>query len=109
MAFFLAFLVTRGRIGLLVLAALLAFFSLDDIVAAHERIGTIVREDVLGLPTGWGRVLWPLVFLSLLATTALTLWRVGGAQLPRIGDAIRTGLGAHLVRRHRGGRLGALT
>jgi hypothetical protein len=56
------------------LAALLTFFSMDDVVAIHERLGSVVRSDVLGLPTGFGRLVWPAIFFPLLAAAFFLLW-----------------------------------
>ncbi len=61
------------------LAAILVFFSADDVAALHERLGTAVRDDVLGLPSGFGRLVWPALFFPLLAAALLLLreWRRG--------------------------------
>lgn len=90
-AFALGLLVAERRRILLVLAALLAYFSLDDMVAVHERIGTMAREG-LGLETGWGRSIWPVLFLPLLATAFLGLWRTASTQPAPAGEQIRRGL-----------------
>jgi hypothetical protein len=79
--------------GALALAAVLAFFSLDDVVAFHETIGTHVRGDLLGLSTGWGRVFWPAIFFPLLAFTFLMLLRISWEAPSRASTAIRIALG----------------
>jgi hypothetical protein len=56
------------------LMAILAFFSLDDIVRIHERVGTGF-EDALGLGEAWGRLIWPIIFMPLLAAAFILLWR----------------------------------
>jgi hypothetical protein len=75
------------------LALVLAFFSVDDLVKVHEQVGTRFRDDVLGLPTGWGRLAWPAIFFPLLAGVFLLLWRLSREAMPRAGRWIRAGLG----------------
>ncbi|HEX7254616.1 MAG TPA: hypothetical protein VF236_01690 [Gaiellaceae bacterium] len=77
----------------LLLAGILIFFSLDDVAAIHEKLGTAVRGDVLGLPTGWGRLVWPALFFPLLAAALLLLWELR-RRAPR---AAATGLGLGLA------------
>lgn len=60
---------------LLSLTAILTFFSLDDIVRIHEEVGSVFREDVLGLGEAWGRLVWPIIFMPLLAGAFIVLWR----------------------------------
>ncbi len=74
-------------------AAVLAFLSLDDVVGVHERLGTAVRDDVFGLPTGWGRLTWPVLLLPLLALTFVVLWQVSQEAAARAGRFLRIGLG----------------
>lgn len=57
---------------LVVLAALLAFFSLDDAIQLHERAAAQV-ETAFGLPEEYGRVIWPALWMPLLATAFLIL------------------------------------
>jgi hypothetical protein len=78
-----------ARRGAFALAAVLAFFSLDDIVAFHERIGVHVRGD---LAAGWGRLLWPAIFFPLLAFSFLMLLRLSRDAPPRADKAILFGL-----------------
>jgi hypothetical protein len=89
---FLLWLVPRGAGRLLVVAVVLAFFSLDDVVRIHERLGTAIRSDVFGLPTGWGRLVWPAIFLPLLALAFVVLWRLAEGAPERVGSALRLGL-----------------
>jgi hypothetical protein len=91
----LAVLSGRGRLWFL--AAVLAFFSVDDLVKIHEQVGTRVRDDVFGLPTGWGRIAWPAIFFPLLAATFLLLWRLAGDAPARAGRWLRVGLGLLVV------------
>ena len=85
----------RGR--MLGLAAVFAFFSLDDIVAFHERGGQKVRGDLLGLETGWGRLVWPVLFFPLLAFAFLTLLRLARSAPPRARRALHLALGLIVV------------
>lgn len=91
----LAVFTGAGRLWFL--AAVLAFFSVDDLVKIHEQIGTRVREDLFGLPTGWGRLAWPAIFFPLLATTFLLLWRLAGDAPVRAGRWLRVGLALLVV------------
>lgn len=62
---------TRRRF---LLAAAVAFLSLDDEVALHERLAVVVRRDFLGLPEDWvNRVVWPAIYLPILAATFVLL------------------------------------
>jgi hypothetical protein len=74
------------------LAAILTFFSFDDIVRVHERVAYSLREDVLGLQLAYGRILWPILFFPLLAAAFLLLWRLAEQAPARAEWAIRTGL-----------------
>jgi hypothetical protein len=64
------------------LAAILTFFSLDDIIRVHERVAYSLRADVLGFQLAYGRILWPILFF----------WRLADQVPARAGWAIRTGL-----------------
>jgi hypothetical protein len=75
------------------LAFVLAFFSVDDILAIHERVGRAVRDDALDLESGWGRIVWPTIFFPLLASAFLILWRLGREAPPSAGRVLRLGLG----------------
>lgn len=57
------------------LAALLALFSLDDMVELHEKYGEELAEEALGLPEKAAHAVWPAVFLPLLALALLLLLR----------------------------------
>lgn len=74
------------------LAAILAFFSLDDIIRVHERVTYSLREDVFGFQLAYGRILWPILFFPLLVAAFLLLWRLAEQAPARAGWAIRTGL-----------------
>lgn len=62
-----------GRKGfLLTLAGLIAFLSLDEAVAIHERIGLRVVA-LLDISPVWDSVIWPVLYLPLLATVLILL------------------------------------
>jgi hypothetical protein len=82
--------VPSARLAALAVAGVLAFFSLDDVVGFHERVGVHVRGD---LASGWGRLLWPAVFFPLLAFCFLMLLRLSRAAPRRARTAIRVALG----------------
>jgi hypothetical protein len=60
----------RGR--MLLLAASLAYLSLDDFVELHERLGDWVGDE-LGLPEAIGPRIWVIVYLPVLVAAALLL------------------------------------
>lgn len=73
---------------LLGLAGLLAFLSLDDLITIHERVSRLALT--LDLWAHAGRLVWPIVFLPLLAATFVGLWWIGdapGGELERGGRA----------------------
>jgi len=78
---------------LLALTLILAYFSLDDIVRIHERVAYSFREDVLGVQLAYGRMIWPIMFLPILAAAFLLLWRFAGQAPARAARGIRVGLG----------------
>jgi hypothetical protein len=91
-AFLLAVLPRTNAGRLWFLTAVLAFFSVDDLVKVHEGVGTGIRERLLDLPTGWGRVAWPVIFLPFLAAVFLLLWRMASDTGGRAGLWIKGGL-----------------
>ena len=60
----------RGR--MLLLAAALAYLSLDDFIELHERLGDWVGDE-LGLPEAIGPRIWVIVYLPVLVAAALLL------------------------------------
>lgn len=80
-AFLLALMQERIDASLLMLAGLLAFFSLDDAIAVHERLGERVA-DALGYGETAQRLIWLILFLPLFALAAIllvsTAWRLPG-------------------------------
>jgi hypothetical protein len=72
------------------LAAVLALFSLDDVLAIHERVGH--EHFGLGPDINIGRVVWPAVYSPILVVAAVLIWTVARrAPLP-VGAVIRAGL-----------------
>ena len=80
------------RRDLLLLAGILAFFSFDDVLQVHERIGDAVEE--LGIPDEWElrRIIWPAVFFPLLAAAFVLLLRLSRASPARERRFIRGGM-----------------
>jgi hypothetical protein len=84
----------RGR--LLVLAALLAFFSLDDILRVHEwTMGEAVErlESLVSFDLEYGRLIWPVLFFPMLVTAFTLLWQLSRTVAVEPARAIRIGLG----------------
>src|SRR5215213_9189819 len=75
----------------LVVLSLILVFSLDDIARYHENLGSAVREDV-GAQSGYGRLIWPIVFFPLLGTAFVLLWRLSERVYERAARFIRLGL-----------------
>jgi hypothetical protein len=76
------------------LGALLVWFSLDDAIAAHEKFGVKVGEDVLGLSEDWAVRVWIVFFVPLLVLAAGLLWQVARAIWPRARRMVLAGLGS---------------
>ncbi len=76
------------------LAGILAFFSLDDVVGIHEALGREVAWEVLGLPKIFLLVVWPALYLPLVASAFLLLWSVARGPVP---PAVRRSLQLGLV------------
>jgi hypothetical protein len=81
----------RRRLDLLLLAALLAWFSLDDIIEAHERVSGKL-EVLESLPEYVRTRLWLPVYLPLLGLAGLLLLRVAAEAPARAGRFVRAGL-----------------
>jgi hypothetical protein len=64
------------------LAAVLMFFSLDDVVAIHEAVGRDVTAQ-LPIAPDLARIVWPAVFLPLLAFVAVVLFQARRHAPPR--------------------------
>jgi hypothetical protein len=81
----------RARAELLLLTAVVAFFSLDDIIQAHERLSE--QLDVLeSLPDYVRTRIWLPVYLPLLGLVGLLLWRAARDGPARAGRFVRAGL-----------------
>ena len=72
------------------LPLVLAYLSLDEMVAIHERITSILRR--LHINIAHAREIWPVVYLPLMAATAIVLWRMAETMTPRAMRFIRVGL-----------------
>jgi hypothetical protein len=69
-------------------ALIMGYFSLDDAVLIHEKIGT-----ALHIFPHSGRSIWPLVYLPLLVGLTVQLWRIAEAQRgPWVRPLVRGGL-----------------
>jgi hypothetical protein len=80
---------SHGR-RLLALGAILVFFSLDDTVRIHETGTYQVMEKITGIEH---RLLWPMLWLPLLATAFLVLWTTARRATASAGRMIRLALG----------------
>lgn len=74
-AFVAATLRTGPLPGLLFVGCATAFFSLDDMVGVHERLARILVLE-FGVADAWGSALLPMVYLPLLAVTAVLILRM---------------------------------
>lgn len=90
-AFLLALTSSRPLWRFFALAAIFTFFSVDDVIALHEKLAFGVGGD-LGFPKLLSRGLWPLLYFPLFAVAALMLWRLSASTQDRIRLAIRLGL-----------------
>ena len=94
-AFQLALVCPRVRRPLLVLAALCAFLSLDDMLALHE---VVARLALRFQPYGHaGYDLWPAVYLPLLVVVGVLLLRTARTVEVRTGRLVVAGLAALAV------------
>jgi hypothetical protein len=89
----LGLIVARGRGRLLLLAALLAFLSADDILALHERISI---ENLGPIPHA-SRLVWPIVFGPILGLAFLLLGLEARHSPAPIRLVMMAGLAALLV------------
>jgi hypothetical protein len=82
--------VTSARRRAVTFAAFaVAFLSLDDFLALHERVSRIGEH----LPFSHAdRVVWPLVFLPLFAVVFVLLWRVAEGEVNAVRAIVRGGL-----------------
>lgn len=81
---------TLDRLRLLAAGAL-AFFSLDDAVGFHERLAER-SVQVLDTAVSLQRILWPFVYLPLLAFVFVILFRMARRHPDAIGTALLAGL-----------------
>ncbi|MGH2500646.1 MAG: hypothetical protein ACRDF0_11245 [Candidatus Limnocylindria bacterium] len=87
-----ALAVTRGgarREGA-ALAAILAFFSLDEAVGIHERI-LLAAVGLTGLPSWTDSLLLPVIYLPIFALAVVLLLRLGRGT-PAVRRSVRLGI-----------------
>ena len=72
------------------LPLILAYLSLDEMVALHERLVKVL--NAIGVDSSYARVVWPALYLPLMAATAIALWRMARGMAPRAGRFIQVGL-----------------
>ncbi len=80
-----------GRLRLLVLALVLAFLSLDDAAAIHERLAARA-EEILGTPELSQRILWIALFLPLIGAAFVLLAGLARELQPRARKFVHIGL-----------------
>ena len=62
----------RRRVAWLVTGAGMAFFSLDESIHLHEKVGGTIK-DALGLPNAGDRIAWEVAWAPIIAATAIAL------------------------------------
>ncbi len=82
----------QRQVGLLVLALILTYFSLDDVATLHERLA-LRAEDSFGLPEDSWRAIWIVAYVPLLLVTVVLLIAVARSATPRVRRFILAGLG----------------
>jgi hypothetical protein len=80
------------RRAFLILAVILVFFSLDDIVQFHEHAGLEFGEDILGLPDYLAVRLWTIFYLPLLLLSGALLFDLPRVLWPRATRFVWGGL-----------------
>jgi integral membrane sensor domain MASE1 len=88
----LAIVGQRPTLPLLGVAGLLAFFSLDEALAVHERVANTALER-LDLSSAWDSVVWPIIYLPLTGAILVTLLVVSRTSPRTIGRLLVVGLG----------------
>lgn len=88
-----AVLVLESRMRYLLIAAIFAFFSLDDAIEIHEQVSWNLAVETLGLPSYVQGRLFAVIYLPLLAGAGLLLWRVAQESPARIRLHLHAGLG----------------
>jgi hypothetical protein len=86
-----AILLPGQRRGYILLACLLAFFSLDEAILLHERLSGWIL-DSFGFSASWDSVLWPALYLPLAAPVVLILVAVARTAPVRASRFILVGL-----------------
>jgi hypothetical protein len=81
----------------LALGIILAWFSFDDSVQVHERLGEWATTNVFSAQDDYAHALWLVVFFPLLGLAFLLLWQVS-RELPSRGRfVLRAGLAGLVV------------
>jgi hypothetical protein len=74
-----AFVLALGGFGrtrrLFALSAVVAFFSLDDLVMIHERLADRV-DTALGVSSAYVTLTWPMLYFPLLVGVSYVLWQL---------------------------------
>ncbi|HUP33411.1 MAG TPA: hypothetical protein VM184_10295 [Gaiellaceae bacterium] len=89
-----AWLVRERRFRFVTLAAILAAFTADDLLAVHERGGDAVGGTLLGLPDHLAVRLWIVLLLPLLVVLFLILAGEAVRAAGRVGWVLGAGLAA---------------
>jgi hypothetical protein len=76
---------------LVLLAVVLAFFSLDDVVAIHEKLA--FADYGADIPKLIRRAFWPVLYLPLFAFVTWMLWQTAVRAEDRLRRAIQLGVG----------------
>ena len=80
-----------ATVPLAVLAATFFFLSMDDAITLHERI-VHSRVESLGPIDDGARVVWPLLYLPVLAAAFVLAWTLAQVVPQRVGRLLRIGL-----------------
>jgi hypothetical protein len=89
----LALVESSRRLRLLALAAALTFFSLDDAVALHERLG-LGTTRALDVSPMYVRVAWPALYLPLLVAVAALILQLARTSTGLVRRLLVVGLAA---------------
>lgn len=81
---------SRARRRLVAASAIVAFLSMDDMLALHERLSESVERH--SSFSEIGRIVWPILFLPGLAFVFFAFWTLARPALPRAALVIRGGL-----------------
>jgi hypothetical protein len=91
-ALLLALLTSRARAGLVVLAALCAYLSMDDMLQLHEIVAHLALRNPLYAHSGYD--LWPVVYFPMLCVVGWLMLRTARSIDVRAGRLVVAGLAA---------------